>query len=156
MDNHVLGFLDNTFDYIVSRNVTWILYNPEKAFKEWFRVLKPGGRLVYFDSNWPYDANGEFVNAQKINKDKYQMLYGETFNSYRGDEKTDQEFRKVLYFHKIWRPTWDEQHLPEYGYCNIEIMPMVNERVYDKSLQLLYRDMPMFVVSAEKGEKSGM
>ncbi|MEW9080452.1 hypothetical protein [Terrisporobacter glycolicus] len=28
MDSHILEFEDNYFDLIVSRNVTWTLYNP--------------------------------------------------------------------------------------------------------------------------------
>lgn len=28
MDSHILEFEDNYFDFIVSRNVTWTLYNP--------------------------------------------------------------------------------------------------------------------------------
>ena len=46
MDNHQLGFPEDTFDYIICRNVTWILYDPEKAFAEWKRVLKPGGTFL--------------------------------------------------------------------------------------------------------------
>ena len=46
MDSHALSFEDNTFDLLINRNVTWTLYDPEKAYKEWYRVLKPGGRLL--------------------------------------------------------------------------------------------------------------
>ena len=46
MDSHQLSFDDNTFDLLINRNVTWTLYDPEQAYKEWYRVLKPGGRLL--------------------------------------------------------------------------------------------------------------
>ena len=40
MDSHKLDFSDNSFDIIVCRNVTWTLYNPKKAYKEWTRSKK--------------------------------------------------------------------------------------------------------------------
>ena len=42
----------NSFDVIVNRNVTWTLENPKDAYKEWMRVLKPGGSLIIFDACW--------------------------------------------------------------------------------------------------------
>lgn len=52
MDSHLLSFQPESFDMIVSRNVTWTLYDPIHAFKQWHHVLKPGGKLVIFDANW--------------------------------------------------------------------------------------------------------
>ena len=52
MDAQALRFADNTFDMIVSRNVTWNLEHPDRAYYEWMRVLKPGGVLLNFDANW--------------------------------------------------------------------------------------------------------
>ena len=67
MDSHNLDFEDNTFDLIINRNVTWTLIEPVKAYREWYRVLKPKGKLLIFDANWflyKYD------NALKIENDK--------------------------------------------------------------------------------------
>lgn len=52
MDAQALRFADNTFDMIVSRNVTWNLEHPDRAYYEWMRVLKPSGVLLNFDANW--------------------------------------------------------------------------------------------------------
>ena len=49
MDAEKLAFPDETFDVIVSRNVTWNLPHPEKAYVEWLRVLKTGGLLLNYD-----------------------------------------------------------------------------------------------------------
>lgn len=40
MDASHLAFADETFDAVVSRNLTWNLEDPEQAYKEWMRVLK--------------------------------------------------------------------------------------------------------------------
>ena len=50
-DVQALPFDDNSFDYIVSRNLVWNLEHPAEAYAEWMRVLKPGGRLLVVDGN---------------------------------------------------------------------------------------------------------
>ena len=52
MDAQNLEFADETFDVVISRNLTWNLEKPEQAYQEWMRVLKPGGVLLNFDANW--------------------------------------------------------------------------------------------------------
>ena len=52
IDGSKLDFEDNTFDVVISRNLTWNLEHPDVAYREWVRVLKVGGRLLNFDANW--------------------------------------------------------------------------------------------------------
>ena len=52
MNAEELQLPDRSFDVIVSRNVTWNLHDPVKAYGEWTRVLKEGGLLLNFDANW--------------------------------------------------------------------------------------------------------
>lgn len=49
-----LPFADESFDVVISRNLTWALPEPEETFRQWKRVLKPGGRLIYWDANHYY------------------------------------------------------------------------------------------------------
>lgn len=51
-DAENLPFADQSFDVVFNRHVVWSLPDPEKAFKEWKRVLKPGGKLIIIDGNW--------------------------------------------------------------------------------------------------------
>ena len=46
MDAQKLAFLDQSFDAVISRNLTWTLPDAEHAYQEWFRVLKPGGVMI--------------------------------------------------------------------------------------------------------------
>ena len=39
MDAQKLEFADNTFDVVISRNLTWNLEHPDVAYREWVRVL---------------------------------------------------------------------------------------------------------------------
>lgn len=52
MDAQKLEFADESFDLVLSRNLTWVLEEPETAYAEWYRVLKPEGIMLNFDANW--------------------------------------------------------------------------------------------------------
>lgn len=43
---------DASFDVAVTRHLAWTLTEPPAAYREWRRVLKPGGRLLILDGDW--------------------------------------------------------------------------------------------------------
>lgn len=47
-DLNSLPFENESFDYIVNSRVLWTLTDPDKALKEWNRVLKKGGEILSF------------------------------------------------------------------------------------------------------------
>lgn len=51
-DAEGLTLSDAQFDGVICRNLLWTLTDPDAAFSEWFRVLRPGGTLVAFEGNW--------------------------------------------------------------------------------------------------------
>ena len=52
MNAQSLDFADESFDAVVSRNLTWTLPDVKAAYREWRRVLKVGGVLMNFDSDY--------------------------------------------------------------------------------------------------------
>lgn len=55
-----LPFPEESFDVIISRNVTWTLQEPEKVYKLWHKILKKEGKVIIFDGNW----NERLVNPE--------------------------------------------------------------------------------------------
>lgn len=62
MDAENLDFQNESFDVVMSRNLTWTLPNVENAYKEWYRILKPHGMLINFDANY---GNTSFYEETK-------------------------------------------------------------------------------------------
>lgn len=44
-----LPFMDNTIDFIINSRLIWTLVEPDRAIKEWLRILKPGGKMMCFN-----------------------------------------------------------------------------------------------------------
>jgi SAM-dependent methyltransferase len=151
MDVTKTDFPDNSFDMIVSRNLTWILYEPETAFIEWKRILRPGGRLVYFDGSWyPETYSPEKLASVKEDERLYRKKYGDPVDTYIGDRETERKFDDIVTLGKLQRPEWDAENLPCLGFRDIKITDNVNSLIHQAPQKLLYRHMPMFMVSAGK------
>ena len=66
MNAQALDFADETFDAVVTRNLTWTLPDVKAAYREWHRVLKVGGVLMNFDSDYG-DKNFSACSKTKLN-----------------------------------------------------------------------------------------
>lgn len=142
MDAQNLEFEDNTFDLIVTRNVTWVMEQPKRAYSEWMRVLTPGGRMINFDEN------------------QYLYLFDEDYRNEKERRGEPEYMKKVTNTHimeelaynlplsKEVRPGWDVQTLLSLGVSNVTA-DVYNKRIIKKDGQdkVLYNS---FIVCAEK------
>jgi 2-polyprenyl-3-methyl-5-hydroxy-6-metoxy-1,4-benzoquinol methylase len=61
-----LKFDANTFDIVFQNEVLEHVQDDVKTIEECLRVLKPGGKLVFFTPNrgWPFEQHGIFLNGK--------------------------------------------------------------------------------------------
>jgi len=79
---------EQSYDVILSRDAVWTLYDPEKAFRRWKAVLKPGGRIIYFD--------GDYRTVEPTLKNKIHMKIAD-FLIYVTERKTYVKHFRLTY-----------------------------------------------------------
>ena len=157
MDCHRLDFADNTFDAVISRNLTHTLRDHKQVYKEWLRVLKPGGTLLIFDANWHLTECDEKLRAESLKRrEECIRLYGDAFDK-KSDHKDTEEHERTVGGHVLGnkrRPDWDMGLLEGIGYKKISCERSIIEEMWDEKEKLLYGNTPMFMIRAEKEEKA--
>ena len=148
-------FPDGTFDAVISRNLTWNLEKPEKAYAEWMRVLKEGGQLLNFDANWyhhlfdermrrKYEEDRERVEALRL-EDHYTCT----------DIDAMEEIARQVPMSRTMRPAWDLRVLRTCTGGQVQADERVWERVWDSTERANYASTPMFLVRAVKCGAAG-
>ena len=150
MDAQHLDFPDSQFDIIVTRNLTWNLDDPQKAYQEWHRVLKDGGTLLNFDANWygylfdeekrlAYEADR--ANVAKLSlEDQYTCT----------DIDAMEALAKNMPLSNTLRPEWDRRVLTKLGFSDIQIEEDMGNQVYSFMERMNYAATPLFCVQAYK------
>jgi len=150
MDAESLLFEDNSFDILISDNLLWTLEFPEKSYAEWYRVLKPSGKIFIIDANWnlwrfDLKLKKEYQEYQRYLIKKYNRGTHLYCNTGEG-EKIDQE----LFLSNKKRPEWDVNVMKKIGYKNIKTYLDVSDLVWDDlTLELNKKTLP-FMVCGEK------
>ncbi|MBR6800913.1 MAG: class I SAM-dependent methyltransferase [Eubacteriaceae bacterium] len=142
-----LPFGDEEFDLIINRNVIWKLPNPELAFSQWYRVLRTGGRLIYFDGDWETQPMLE-TDSEYFDFNRSQAFEKTPFSIY-DDEGTKGIF-PINASSKKKRPEWDRRTLAKWGLIPLAIRCDVSDQLWDDYERGLYFMTPQFVVVAEK------
>ena len=150
MDAQALRFADNTFDMIVSRNVTWNLEHPDRAYYEWMRVLHPGGVLLNFDANcYPHLFDEENRAAYEADRNKVSSLGMHDDYTCTDIEAMEAIARQVPLSH-IQRPEWDRQILKQLNGIQIQLDEKVWQRVWCETEKVNNGSTPMFMVACTK------
>ena len=142
MDAQNLAYPDGTFDVVISRNLTWTLPDPESAYAEWFRVLKPGGVLLNFDAEYAAHVRSHSVQNRKVAPDSPYGHVGMT-------DALQQENDAITLSMDIGqaRPEWDGKVLTRIGFQSCQADTQVGKRLLG---ELDLTTAPMFGIFAKK------
>lgn len=150
MDAQELSFPDNEFDVIVTRNLTWNLPDPVKAYGEWRRVLRDGGVMLNIDSNWYAYLFDDEKKCEKL-ADRENVLNAgfEDHDSY--DESWLMEnISRTLPMGKLPRPQWDAVTLLDLGFKDVSADTTVSSKLWSREEMLNYASTPCFLIRAVK------
>lgn len=150
MDAQELSFPDNEFDVIVTRNLTWNLPDPVKAYGEWRRVLRDGGVMLNIDSNWYAYLFDDEKKCEKL-ADRENVLNAgfEDHDSY--DESWLMEnISRTLPMGKLPRPQWDAVTLLGLGFKDVSADTTVSSKLWSREEMLNYASTPCFLIRAVK------
>lgn len=148
MDVNAMTFPENSFDAILSRNVTWTLADPRKVYSDCRQLLRPLGRLMLFDANWHLHLYDEAL-ARENNKRHEDCLkqFGKDFD---GPPLTEPFDPRKLPLSDVKRPYWDVEALRLAGFRNAHSYGDLTEKLWDEKEKLLYGETPLFGIIGDK------
>ena len=135
MNAQRLEFDDETFDAVLSRNLTWTLPDVECAYREWYRVLKRGGVMLNFDSDYGDVHFDDVVTCSRAGVDEAQL-----------DECG--AIKDALSISKKRRPSWDEEYLRSIGFT-VSVDDDIASRVR-RDAALDFDRIALFALAAHK------
>lgn len=138
MDAEKLSFEDESFDAVVSRNLTWTLPHPIEAYQEWYRVLKKGGVLLNFDAEYAKNAHSLFSVESVAHKDISDKLKEDCHELYH-----------MLTISTFDRPEWDKEVLTHIGFFEVRTDLSFADRIFAEKDEFYIPDK-MFMIAAEK------
>lgn len=139
MDVEHPEFPEQSFDAVISRNLTWNLVSPQTAYQEWFRMLKPGGVLLNYDGEHAKKHHQQSQQETGAHKDIPDELLERCHQIYH-----------MLDISLANRPDWDVKLLEQIDHCSCEVDPDVGERIYQEK-DIFYLPVQLFLVKAKKG-----
>lgn len=137
MSAEKLNFENETFDVVISRNLTWTLPDVMEAYREWRRVLKIGGVLINFDSDCGETKFSKKTDANDVHANIAENLIQEC-----------NDIKDSLRISTHRRPIWDMEFLRKLGFSveiDENIAPIVHQ---DKNCH--YDSIPIFGIYAKK------
>ena len=143
MDAQSLSFPDESFDAVVTRNLTWTLPEPARAYSEWLRILRPGGVLLNFDASY-----GD--NVRNNEKNGTHLPEGEIYGHCGMTPELEAQNAKItlsMPMSEKLRLEWDEKLLRSLCCSDCGFDKAVGARIWGNND---LADAPMFLVWARK------
>ena len=147
MNAEALTFDDASFDAVVSRNLTWDLPHPETAYREWRRVLKPGGLLLNFDANWYAYLFDEEARAAYEEDRRNTLEKGMEDGNVGPNFDVMEDIARRVPLSRLRRPEWDRGILTALGF-RVDTDEEVWRRVWSEEEKVNYASTPLFLVRA--------
>ena len=152
-DFGALPFADNTFDLVISRNVTHIIRDHLKVYGEWLRVLRPEGVLLIFDANWhlPYQPGSvreEAIRRERLGLEQYHRGYTHDGSYEYIDSALNPENYAV--FGMAQRPDFDAGVLAQLPCKDVSFERDVTEELWSEREKLFYGATPLYMLRAVK------
>ena len=141
MDAEEPEFEPEGFDVLVTRNLTWTLPHIAKAYREWYKLLKPGGVLINFDAD--YCAALDDEEEHELPENHAHKLVPDYMKA-----ENDAITIEIGAYHGP-RPQWDVQLLVEAGFERVTVDMGVYKRIY-REIDRFYNPTPIFCITAEK------
>ena len=149
MDAEQLTFPDGAFDVIVSRNLTWNLPSPAKAYSQWTRVLKENGLLLNFDANWYRYLFNAQANALHLEDRKNVRENNAADDTAGTDVDAMEAIARKAPLSARRRPAWDIHVLHGLG-MSVFADPEIWKQVWTENERINNASTPMFLVHAVK------
>ena len=153
IDGVNLPFEDNSFDFIISRNVVWNLEYPKEVFKEWKRLLDKEWRVVYFDANWYCHLSDETKKREfALTREnlKREGIYDYFVDGEGIDNDWMDDIARQMPLTYIVRPTWDICKLKDIGFREATAETEKVFEVLTPEEKENYKNSPMFMIEAVK------
>lgn len=144
MDAENPDFEDESFDVVISRNLTWTLPHVNRAYERWYQLLKPGGVLINFDADYCNRAE----ECQEESEDELPPNHAHKLVSPSMKTENDAITMEIAAYQNP-RPQWDVELLTNVGFERITIDNGVYKRLYAKKDEF-YNPAPVFAIAAYK------
>ena len=144
MDAQATEFAAESFDAVITRNLTWTLPEPTQAYREWFRVLRPGGVLLNFDADYAQNVRNENQRASYVDS---RGVYGHTGLTPEL-ARENAEITLSMPAGSALRPAWDLALVQSAGFDAFGADRSAGRRILrERDLA----DAPLFLLWARKG-----
>ncbi|MBQ9377117.1 MAG: class I SAM-dependent methyltransferase [Schwartzia sp.] len=141
MDAEAPVFPPESFDAVVTRNLTWTLPHLPEAYAAWHTLLVKGGLMINFDADYCH----EFSNVEDVAllpNHAHKQLPPDLLRE--GDEITLE-----LCAYQKRRPEWDLRLLLDAGFSRVAVDVGVWKRIYAEPDEF-YNPTPIFTITAVK------